>query len=208
MKLQLSSALCTQSSWFLVIYHIVPSNFTQTSNQIWFCDGLPCFQEQINYRIGKCKAKFWATKYLFWIPWHKILYICKVSDYKILTVGYKISISSNFLDHKKFGLNVILPLLIGEIHQFSVHLIQYSHWSKLTKGQSNSEWIYKVNISPKIWIKIARISPLYWATLQGRNLYNFGSYFGRNYDFIHWFWNLLTFKRKTGKINLCIQPVI
>ena len=40
---------------------------------------------------------------------------------------------------------------------------------------------------------IARISALYFATLQGRNPYNFGSYFGRNGDFINSFSNSLTF---------------
>ena len=34
-------------------------------------------------------------------------------------------------------------------------------------------------------------------TLQGRNPYNFGSYFGRNDDLINSFWNLLTFNGKS-----------
>ena len=55
-----------------------------------------------------------------------------------------------------------------------------------TKGQTISEWIYEVIISPKIWTISALCS-------EGRNLEFFCSYFGRNNGFTISFWNLLTF---------------
>ena len=51
---------------------------------------------------------------------------------------------------------------------------------------------------------IVSISALYYATLQGRNPYTvFGSYFGRNDDFINSFWNLLTFNTGTAIVQSC-----
>ena len=56
---------------------------------------------------------------------------------------------------------------------------------KVSKFQNE---FMKSSFLPKYEPNIARISAMYSATLQGRNPYNFfGSYFGRNNDFINSF---------------------
>ena len=56
------------------------------------------------------------------------------------------------------------------------------------KGQLNSEWIYEVNISPKMQTKNQK--KCYNPCLFGRAeiLKNFGLHFGRNVDLINSFW--------------------
>ena len=70
---------------------------------------------------------------------------------------------------------------------------------KVSKFQNE---FLKTSFLPKYEPNIVRISALYCATLQGKNPYNFGSYFGRNDVFINSFWNLLTFRQRLmGPVN-------
>ena len=79
---------------------------------------------------------------------------------------------------------------------FSCPYLHFSSTFKLqtsfqftAKGHLNSEWIYESSFLPKyepIMIRISALSVLCYTTI-------FGSYFGRNDEFINSFWNLLTF---------------
>jgi len=64
-----------------------------------------------------------------------------------------------------------------------------------SKGQSISEWIYEVFISPKIRIK--KLSGFLPSLHRAEILTIFCSYFGRNDGFISPFWNWLTFSIST-----------
>ena len=72
---------------------------------------------------------------------------------------------------------------------YEYYRLQSYRYLKVSKFQNE---FMKSSFLPKYEPNFVRMSALYTycATLQGRN---FGSYFGRNDDFIDSFWNLLTF---------------
>ena len=74
-------------------------------------------------------------------------------------------------------------------------LIYLTSLSFLFLPKEISEWIYEVIVSPKIWTKWTKycILPCTVPHYRAEIFTIFGSYFGRNNDFINSFWNLLTF---------------
>ena len=70
----------------------------------------------------------------------------------------------------------------------------FTVWINCSKGQLNSEWIYKVIVSPKMPTKIF-LDFCHGSLLKGRAEIwkNFGWHFGRNDDLINSFWIQLTF---------------
>ena len=69
-------------------------------------------------------------------------------------------------------------------NEYKKRLEEYFYFKHLNASKFQNEFM-KSSFLPKYEPKIVRISALYCATLQGRNLTIFGSYFGRNDDFIN-----------------------
>ena len=63
--------------------------------------------------------------------------------------------------------------MFGTGQKVLLRLAWSKFWPIRAKGQTISEWIYEVIVSPKNEQKIVKISALYCATLQVRNPYNF-----------------------------------
>ena len=88
-------------------------------------------------------------------------------------------------------------------HCFFQKLQRFLPW-KFIKGQSFSEWIYEVIVSPKYEPKLTIHSEINWP-LEGRAKISviFGWEFGRNDVLINSFWIQLTFRATQQYSALC-----